>query len=190
MVSQGKRYDLAKDSSVKTISTQGWAASGLAKDTSVTAISGQAGWVTSGLAKDSTAASSLTQLQTGVPPAVSGTVGGDVILQGPGGSPYTIYTFTGNGRIWVASVSLNICSSGATGSNQIYARVYVVSGRTLAYCEAGIVGNPAQDSNGDSNTYPGISVLSGAVVKLDINNGASVTGAVIRGGGIFVGSIP
>ena len=124
----------------------------------------------------------------GVPPIAPGIVGGEQILQSPG--TYPIYTFPAPGKIWAASVSLSAGVTGGSGTNLIYARVYIVGGRTLAYCEVGLAGTIAYGANGDSNGFPGFMVAAGTVINLDINNGAVVTGGLVRGGGIFVGSVP
>lgn len=126
----------------------------------------------------------------GIPPAVPGMVGNSIILQNPGGSPYTIYTFTANGKMWVASVSLSAGSSGGSGTNLLYARVYTSTGFTLAYCEVATEGAPSSGENGDSNSYPGFAAPAGTVILLDINNAIAPTGLLVRGGGLFVGSIP
>jgi hypothetical protein len=141
-----------------------------------------------GLAKDSSIATTNGHLVAGVPPAVSGLDSGSQILQGPG--TVTMYTFAANGRIWAANVSYAMGSSGGTGSNQGYARVRVSGGATLAIVEACVVGNPSADSNTDSQTFPGLAVLSGTVIQLDVNAGTGITGVVQRGSGLVVVSIP
>jgi len=128
----------------------------------------------------------------GVPPFSPGIVGGEQILQTPAGSPYTIYTFPNAGKIWAASVSLSAgLSAGAGGVVPTYARVYIVGGRTLAYCEVGLSGTVAYGSNGDANTFPGFAVAAGTAIALDVNNANTLVGTgAIRAGGIIVGSIP
>jgi hypothetical protein len=126
----------------------------------------------------------------GAVPAIKNPVGGEQILQAPGGSPYTIYTFPAAGRVWLASVSFSMGSSGGTGSNQGYARVRIQGGQSLAIAECCVVGNPDSDSNEESNPYPGLSVPSGTKILLDVNGGATITGVVLRASGIFLGSIP
>jgi hypothetical protein len=163
------------------------------------AISGGTSWAPSpaqvalqiqalGLAKDSSVLATNSRLASGVPPAVSGLDSGSQILQGPG--TYTTYTFANNGRIWAANISYSMGSSGGTGSNQGYARVRVSGGATLAIVECCVVGNPADDSNTDSQTFPGLSVGSGTVIQLDVNGGTGITGVVQRGSGLVVVSIP
>lgn len=131
-----------------------------------------------------------TQLATGVPPAVTGLDSGSQILQSPGSSPATMYTFADNGRIWAANVSYAMGSSGGTGTNQGYGRVLIQGSATLAVVEACVVGNPSADSNTDSQTFPGLAVNAGTVIQLDINNGTSITGVVQRASGLVVVSIP
>jgi len=126
----------------------------------------------------------------GVPPAVPGLGSGSQTLQGPGTGPYTMYTFASAGRIWAANISYSMGSSGGTGSNQGYARVRVAGGATLAIVECCVVGAPAQDSNTDSQTFPGLSVPAGTVVQLDVNSATTITGVVQRGSGLVVVSIP
>lgn len=126
----------------------------------------------------------------GIPPSVPGIVGGEQILQTPGAGPYVIYTFPNAGKIWQASVSLSAGVTGGVGTNLIYARVYINGGRTLAYCEVGIAGANDSGANGDANSFPGFAVPVGTMIMLDVNGGAAIAGGLIRGGGIFVGSIP
>ena len=134
---------------------------------------------------------SVTDLPvSGIPPIAPGIVGGEQILQNPGGSPYTIYIFPSPGKIWAASVSLSAGFTGGSGTNLLYARVYIVGGRTLVYCEVGTAGTVAYGVNGDANTFPGFTVAPGTTIALDVNNGTGVAGGLIRAGGILVGSIP
>jgi hypothetical protein len=126
----------------------------------------------------------------GVVPGIKNPVGGEQILQSPGGSPYLIYQFPSAGRVWLAAVSFSMGSSGGTGSNQGYARVRIQGGQSLAICECCVVGNPSQDSNEESNPFPGLAVPSGTRIMLDVNGAATITGVVLRASGIFLGSIP
>ena len=126
----------------------------------------------------------------GMAPAVANYQAKAQILQPPGGSPFTMFTFTAAGRIWAATVSFSMGSSGGTGSNQGYARVRIQGGATLAICECCVVGNPSADSNGSDIPYNGIAVPSGTVVQLDVNGGTTITGVVLRASGLVGVSIP
>jgi hypothetical protein len=169
-VSQGKRFDLARDTSVQAISAQTWSSSGLATE--------------------ATAAGSFAQLQTGVPPAVPNYQTGDAILQGPTGSPFTLFTMTADGRIWAALVTMSMGSTGGAGSNHGYARVYTSGGKTLALVELCVVGNPDKDSGVVGIGFNGIPIVNGASVLLDVNGGATITGVTIRGSGLVGVSMP
>lgn len=192
-VAQGKRFDMARDTTVQNLPT-GMVSAGLAKDTTVAGIHSQA-WSGSGLALDTTLASvesgitaTNTQLGEGVAPSVSNTSSGQQILQGPGTT--TLITMSGAGRIWAVSVSYSMGSSGGTGANQGYARVMTSGGKTLVIVECVVVGNPASDSNTATLTFPGLSIGSGASIELDVNAGTTITGVVQRGSANVVVSIP
>ncbi len=124
----------------------------------------------------------------GMTPAVSNYQSFEQILQPPGS--YHLFTFPAPGRIWAASVSYAMGSSGGTGANQGYARVHVVSGNALAICECCVVGNPDADSNGSDLTYFGLVVTKGTVINLDVNGGTTITGVVQRGSGLVGVSVP
>lgn len=127
----------------------------------------------------------------GTAPYVKNAVTAEKILQSPG--IYMLYTFTAAGRIWAASVSLGIGTSGGSGTSQVYTRVYVTGAAgvgTLAVVECCVAGTVANDSNDDANQYPGLLVPSGAVVHLDVNNNVSLSGGVIRGSGLVAVSVP
>lgn len=166
-LAQGKRYDMARDTSVKALPT-GMVTAGLAKDTSVTGVT--------------------ATLQGGVAPGAANSQVLEQILQPPGA--YTLFTFTANGRIWGASVSYAMGSTAGTGANPGYARVHVLGGKSLAIVECVVVANPDADSNDDSHDWPGLPVLSGAVVSLDVNAGATITGVSQRASGLVAVSIP
>jgi len=124
----------------------------------------------------------------GMTPAVSNYQSFVQILQPPGS--YHLFTFTAAGRIWAASVSYAMGSSGGTGANQGYSRVHVVSGIALAIVECCVAGAPDADSNTSDMTYFGLVVPKGTVVNLDVNGGSTITGVVQRGSGLVGVSIP
>jgi hypothetical protein len=156
VVSQGKRYDLAKNSAVVDVSANIGATN--------------------------------AQLQQGVPPAVTNSQSGEAVLQPPGTA--LMFTMPAAGRLWAAEVSYSMGSSAGTGSNQGYCRVRVAGGKTLAIVECCVVASPDSDSNTDSLTFPGIALANGAVIDLDVNGGAAITGVVQRGSGLVVVSVP
>jgi hypothetical protein len=124
----------------------------------------------------------------GMTPAVSNYQSFAQILKPPGA--YALFTFTATGRIWAASVSYAMGSSGGTGANQGYARVHVVSGNPLAIVECCVVGNPSADSNTSDMTYFGLVVPKGTIINLDVNGNTAITGVVQRGSGLVGVSIP
>lgn len=193
--SQGKRFDMARDSTLQTLPA-GMVSAGLAKDSSVQDISAQT-WSASGLATQATALNQLagitatnTQLGEGVAPSVPNYNTGDQILQAPGGSPYTLLTASGNGRIWAAEVSASIGSSGGVGTNHVYARVYTSGGKTLAIVELCVEGNPDKDSGSVVVQFTGAPISSGASILLDVNGGVTVAGTTLRASGLAGISVP
>lgn len=186
MTTPGKLFVPAQDGTVQQSTTQ------------LTNIDGSINDPAYGPAKDSSVNALHNAGQTiaqesqsiGVPATAPGIVGGEQILENPPGSPYIIYTFPSPGKVWAASVSLSASLTGGSGSEAVYARVYIVGGRTLAYCEVGLAGTIAYGCNGDSNGFPGFMVNQGTQIALDVNGGGGLTGGLVRAGGIFVGSIP
>lgn len=153
--------------------------------------------VAAGLAMDTTVQATNTalagidaQLVAGVPPAVAGYAVHSLILQPPGTGPYTLYTFTGAGRIWKATVTFSVLSATGTGANQAYAQVLISGGATLAIVEGGVAGNPDADSNTDPELLNGLAVGNGTVIELDVNNAVTPTGVVVRASGLIGVSIP
>jgi hypothetical protein len=123
-------------------------------------------------------------------PFVPNTKSGEQILQSPGGSPYTMFTFTRAGRIWAASVSIGVGVTGGSGTQNAYARVRVQGGVTLAITECVVAGATGSDSNGSDQTFPGLAVPANTVVQLDVNAGGTISGGVLRASGVVVVSIP
>lgn len=118
------------------------------------------------------------------------TDGGSQILQNPGGGPYLIYTFKQAGRIWYAGVSMGMGSSGGTGSNPGYSRVYIQGGIDLCVTECNVVGNPDADSNSQNAVFPGLVAAKGTKIFLDVNGAAGINGIVIRGSGNVAVTLP
>ena len=124
----------------------------------------------------------------GMAPSVPNVTSGESILQPP--SVAAFYTFTAAGRIWGATVSYAMGSSGGTGSNQGYARVRIQGSTTLAIVECCVVGAPSADSNTSDQSYNGIPVPKGTKIQLDVNNNVTIAGVVQRASGLVVVSMP
>jgi hypothetical protein len=105
----------------------------------------------------------------------------------------TFYTFTGNGRIWAAHLSYAIGANStypAATISQVYAQIVTGSGIVLGVIELTAFG-PNQGGNGDGDlAIPGIPVLSGDTIKLDVNNGVAVANASMRASTTVLYSIP
>lgn len=162
----------------------GLIAAGLAMDTTVQATN-------TALATTNTELSTVnSQLVTGVPPAVANYAVHSLLNQAPTGGPFTVYTFTGAGRIWKASVTLSVGSSTGTGVIQCYARVLVSGSPDLAIVNGAVVGSPAWASATASQVHDGLAVPNSTVIQLDVNNAVVPTGALVQASCLIGVSIP
>ena len=150
---------------------------GLALDTSVQAVNN----TLANPAQQSTLAGLLSQIATaGAQPFVPNMASASKILQAPGGSPYTVHHFTANSRIWGATISAGASTTGGSGSTSAYAQVLTGGGVTLAIVELIIAGTTAYDSDTAVVSIPGIPILSGDTLILDVNNGTGIGGGTMR----------
>ena len=132
-----------------------------------------------GLAKDATVQATNSLLDMGVAPFVENLTSYSKILQGPT-TGKVIRTLTTNSRLWLASLSYAITSSGGTGSNQGYARIFTQSGLDLCIVEAAVSENPDSANGNQTPAFGGIELLDGDVINLDVNGGTTFNGCVQR----------
>jgi hypothetical protein len=149
-----------------------------------------------GLATEATAAqiqgNTGTALSTGVPPGVPGVRSAFQLFGTVGGSPYNMFSFTFNGRVWAASLSFTIAanSSYAGSTSNVYAQIVTASGITLLIIELVVTNLNQTDSNAVSVPLNGINIVSGDTLMLDVNNGVAVTNTVMRASGSVLYSVP
>lgn len=170
-----------------TTQVTNFATSGLALDTTVQAVNSTLGVPQ----QDHTGQGLLTQIQTaGAQPWVPNMHSASSILQGPGASPYTVHTFAAPSRIWGASVSMGVGVSGGSGTKQYYSLVKTAGGIVLAFVELVTEGATDKDSNTNTVQIPGIPVISGDQILLDVNAGAAISGGVGRASCNVLYSVP
>jgi hypothetical protein len=143
-----------------------------------------------GLQKDSTG---QTQLSMGVPPGVPNITTSVKLFGTPGSSPYTLYTFPSNGRVWVASLSGTATPNAGYGTGptvNVYAQLVTGSGITLAVIDMVIAATGIIDSKQSDVPWNGIDISAGDTLTLDVNNGVTPAMTVIRASGFVSHSIP
>ena len=133
-----------------------------------------------------------TQLTQGVPPGVPGVQSASKLFGSQTGSPYTLFTFPGIGRVWGASLSFTIAanSSYAGATNNVYALLKTGSGVVLEIIELVVTNANQIDSDHGDIPLNGLIIASGDTLVLDVNNGVGVTNAVMRASGFVLYSVP
>lgn len=108
-------------------------------------------------------------------------------------APTGFHTFANNGRIWGAHLSFAAASNGSYGTGaitQLYARVRTASFFTICVIELCLAG-PGQPVNGDGDpTFPGVPVLAGDALQLDVNNGIVPSNVLQRASVTVFFSVP
>lgn len=129
----------------------------------------------------------------GVPPAVINCKTFSALKRSELGSPHVLGTFTAPGRIWTVVLSYAI-RAGATFTGQTVACFAAIetnlSGLSLATVNLGLAA-PSSVANGQSEPpIPGIPVVTGETILLDVNSGTSVGSVLQFAGAIVYYSIP
>lgn len=132
----------------------------------------------------------------GVPPAVINCKTFSALKRSEVGSPHTLGQFTAPGRIWTVVLSYAVraqtgFAGGPGGTAAFFAAIETtLSGLSLATVNLGIT-TAGPIANGQSEPpIPGIPVVQGETIVLDVNSGASVTNALQFAGAIVYYSIP
>jgi hypothetical protein len=132
-----------------------------------------------GLALETTLQAASGQLGIGVAPFVENLATYSQILQGPTTGKLVV-TLKDDSRLWLGTLSYDITSTGGTGSNHGYARIFTQSGLDLSIVEAGVADNPAQANGNQAPIYFGIELEAGDSISLDVNGGVTFNGCVQR----------
>lgn len=109
------------------------------------------------------------------------------------GSPYTVYTFPQNARLWTVQLTYAIASNNAYagGTTQASAGLTLRSGLDLSIVEVSLGSTVGEsDSNGDRGNWNGLPIAQGDIITLDVNQGTSVTGVTQRASCIITYSLP
>ena len=129
----------------------------------------------------------------GVPPYIPGLRSAALSQMSAAGSPYSLVTFSGNSRIWYASLSFAVSTdaSYSAGADGPFAELYIQSiGQIILICQVAI-NAPDQAVNSDQSlSFGGIEVASGDSVFANINNGNAITDALIRAGAVLLYTTP
>jgi hypothetical protein len=93
------------------------------------------------------------------------------------GSPYTVFQFPSNGRIWFAQISYGVATDSTyNSSNDPVARIYLGAlSQTLLIAQAVTAGPDQICSHDPSITIPGLPITAGTTVFADVNGGVAVT---------------
>lgn len=160
---------------------------GLALDTTVQAVNATLATP----AQQATLVGLLTQIQqSGAQPWVPNMHSASSTLKNPGGSPYTIHTFTAASRIWGATVSAGVGTTAGSGTTNAYALVKTGGGVVLAIVEVCVAGGISSSSDSVPVSIPGIPVSNGDTIILDVNGGGGIGGGAMRASCSVLFSIP
>lgn len=144
-----------------------------------------------GLAKDTTVAALPAGIQQmGVPPFIPLLLSAQALQIGPSGSPDTLVAFSNPGRIWACHLSFAIATNtGHSGTDQAYARL-ITGANTLTVVEVAASGTTGTDSGDSDLVFNGLPTAQGDTIKLDVNNGTTITGAIFRASAVVLYSSP
>jgi hypothetical protein len=113
----------------------------------------------------------------GVPSAVPNCLGAALFQQTAASTP-TIVTLPESGRIWLVDLSYVITSNNSFSlatSRTVCAVQAAVSGLTLATIQLGVSGPNQHDSGQKATGFPGLPLVKGESLILNVNNGNVVT---------------
>lgn len=160
-----------------TAQVTNFATSGLALDATVQSVNSTLG----APQQDLTGANLLTQIKNaGAQPWVPNVHSASAILKNPSSSPVTIHTFLVNSRIWSALVTSGVDTTAGTASTAAYALVKTSGGVVLSIVELIVAGAVAYNSGTAVVQIPGIPILAGDSLILDINAGVGIGGGAMR----------
>lgn len=161
--------------------------SGLALDTTVQAVN----TTLASPAQQSTLTGLLNQIVTaGAQPFVPNMKSASAILKNPASSPVTVHTFTAASRLWGAIITAGIGSTSGTGTTNAYALVKTGGGVVLTIVELAIAGATSDNAGSSPVSIPGIPVLSGDSIIMDVNNAVGIGGGVMRASCSVLFSVP
>ena len=129
-------------------------------------------------------------LAGGVPPYIPDLKSAYAYQLDPSDSPETLITFDADSRIWAVSLSFSVVTSSAySGAAGPFAAIQTPS-QTLVICQLALDA-PSQSLSSDQGlAIGGIPVSSGEGITCDINNGTSVTDAVLRAAALILYTTP
>jgi hypothetical protein len=162
------------------------ATSGLALETTTQAINTTLG----SPAQETTQVALLSQVaNAGAQPFVPGLQSANSLRKGAQVAT-AFYTFTANARIWRVGLQYSACAyTGYTGPNSFFSTVSTGGGVTLAVVELSL-GTLGQIQGNDPAALPGLPVLSGDTLLLNVNNNTTVTDTSQRASVTVLFSVP
>lgn len=131
----------------------------------------------------------------GIPPTVPNIDSVAEIEATPGGSPYSVFTFPSKGRMWGVDLSASVISNSPVSNARVFFLAQLDgsgipgAGTPLANLELAAVTTIATDSGSKYVPFNGFTVAAGKQIFLIVNDGNTVTDAILTATAIFFYSI-